>query len=63
MMFNNGFSITLRCGEVNSYWSVEHTDCTLKELYDAFRGLLVTQGFAEETINNYLKGLSDEIED
>ena len=54
MMFNNGFSITLRCGEVNSYWSVEHTDCTLKELYDAFRGLLVTQGFAEESIFFYL---------
>ena len=63
MMINNRFSISLQCGEVNSYWSVEHTDCDLEELYSAFRGLLVTQGFTEETINNYLKELSDEIKD
>lgn len=62
-MLNNRFSISLQCGEVNSYWAVEHTDCNLDELYSAFKGLLVTQGFSEESINRYLKELYDEIED
>ena len=62
-MFNTGFSISVRCGDVSTTWSVEHMDCTLDELYNAFKGLLVSQGFTEECINKYLKELSDEIKD
>lgn len=61
-MNTNGFSITLQCEKTHSYWEVADTDCCLDELYNAFKGLLITQGFSEETINIYLKKLSNEIE-
>ena len=63
MMINNRFSISLQCGEAISSWTVNHMDCDLEELYGAFKGLLVTLGFTESCINNYLKELKDEIED
>ena len=62
-MINNRFSMTLQSGEVYTNWSVSHTDCNLEELFDAFKGLLVTQGFSVKCINNYLKELANEIED
>ena len=63
MMINNRFSITLQCGETISSWTVNHMDCDLGELYEAFKGLLVTHGFTEQCINNYLKELKYEVED
>lgn len=38
-------------------------DVTLDDLFSAFKGLMVSTGFAEETIDAYIMDLADELKD
>ena len=43
-------------------WESPHHDSTLETLFDGFKGLLVTIGFHEESINRYILKAAKELQ-
>lgn len=43
-------------------WESPHHDANLETLFDRFRGLLVTIGFPEESINRYIIELGSDLQ-
>ena len=44
-------------------YETEYEDVNLEEYFDAFKGLLVTASWSEETINQFIIELAEELKD
>lgn len=62
-MVKDGTKLELTIGEEKVFWEVPHTECTVKELLQAFVGLMFTHTFSKEGIINNMKDYIEEHED
>lgn len=44
-------------------FETEYEDVNLEEYFDAFKGLLITASWSEETINQFIIELAEELKD
>ena len=55
--------ISVEIEETKTSWEVPYTDCSLSDLFDAFKGLLITHTFNPEIIDKYILECADTIKE
>lgn len=53
--------ISVEIEDAKASWEVPYNDCSLSDLFGAFKGLLITHTFSPEIIDKYILECADAI--